>query len=54
MKESHSDNQWNKVASTEVINNNLNPDFQKTFKVKYFFEKSQHIKFLVVDDDGHG
>jgi C2 domain len=34
-----------------MINNNLNPDFVKTFTIDYFFEKEQWIKFEVYDVD---
>ena len=44
-------NQWVKIAQTETINNNLNPDFQTSFNVSYFFEKVQHYKFMMVDVD---
>ena len=40
-----------KIAQTETINNNLNPDFQTSFNVNYFFEKVQHYKFMMVDVD---
>mmetsp|Transcript_11079 Transcript_11079/g.7711 ORF Transcript_11079/g.7711 Transcript_11079/m.7711 type:complete len:94 (-) Transcript_11079:875-1156(-) len=44
--------QWIKIGQTERIDNNLNPDFKKTFSVNYFFEKNQVFKFEVIDDDG--
>ena len=44
-------NQWVQVAKTEVINNNLNPDFNTCFTLAYFFEKVQHFKFVMVDVD---
>jgi len=34
--------------------NNLNPDFQMSFTVAYFFERAQNFKFEMVDiDDGN-
>jgi len=39
------------VGKTEMILNNLNPDFTKTFTLDYFFEKEQWIKFEVYDVD---
>ncbi|CAK81247.1 unnamed protein product (macronuclear) [Paramecium tetraurelia] len=33
-----------KIDQTEVIWNNLNPNFVRTFKIKYFFEVQQHLK----------
>jgi hypothetical protein len=32
---------------TELIWDNLNPNFAKTFIIDYFFEVQQHIKFEV-------
>jgi len=29
---------WAKVGSTEVIKNDLNPDFSKSFKIEFIFE----------------
>ncbi len=43
--------QWQKIGSTELINNNLNPDFQTCFTVAYYFEKVQKFKFVMVDAD---
>lgn len=40
------------IGKTEMILNNLNPDFTKTFVIDYFFEKEQFIKFEVYDVDG--
>lgn len=51
-EKSQNGNQWVKIGETERIDNNLNPDFKKTFNVNYFFEKSQNYKFEVIDDDG--
>jgi len=33
------------MGKTEMILNNLNPDFTKTFMLDYYFEKEQIIKF---------
>ena len=38
-------NQWRQIGQTEIINNNLNPNFETTFTVGYFFEKVQKFKF---------
>jgi hypothetical protein len=43
-----------KIGYTEIINNNLNPDFKTTIQMKYYFEKVQKLKFVMVDDDGAG
>ncbi len=39
------------LGKTEMINNNLNPDFVKTFTLDFYFEKEQWIKFEVYDVD---
>ena len=31
--------QWVKYGETEQINNNLNPDFKRSFEFNYSFEK---------------
>ncbi|KAJ8302122.1 hypothetical protein KUTeg_021109 [Tegillarca granosa] len=36
---------------TEMIKDNLNPDFVKKFVMNYFFEESQKIKFEIYDVD---
>jgi hypothetical protein len=33
------------VGRTEVIQDNLNPDFAQKFIMSYFFEESQRLKF---------
>lgn len=42
------------IGKTEMILNNLNPDFTKVFVIDYFFEKEQIIKFEVYDVDNTG
>ncbi len=42
------------IGKTEMILNNLNPDFAKVFIIDYFFEKEQIIKFEVYDVDNTG
>ena len=41
-------------GKTEQIINNLNPDFQTRICMNYFFEKSQDLKFVMIDGDGNG
>ncbi|CAK94686.1 unnamed protein product (macronuclear) [Paramecium tetraurelia] len=36
-----------KIDQTEVIENNQNPDFIKTFTINYFFQVQQHLKMEV-------
>ena len=43
--------QYSLIGKTEMILNNLNPDFTKTFTIDYYFEKEQWIKFEVYDVD---
>jgi hypothetical protein len=42
---------WVQIGQTEEILNNLNPDFQKSFLISYFFEKHQPLRFEVMDGD---
>ena len=44
-------NGWASLGKTEVLNNNLNPDFVKSFNLKYYFEKIQKLKFVMLDHD---
>ena len=39
------------MGETELINNNLNPDFKRSFEVNYSFEKQQKLRFNVWDKD---
>ena len=43
--------QWVKYGETEQINNNLNPDFKRSFEFNYSFEKQQKLRFNVWDVD---
>ena len=36
---------------TEQINNNLNPNFSTRIVMDYYFEKSQKLKFVMIDGD---
>jgi len=40
---------WKQFGKTEMIKDNLNPDFEQSFIIQYFFEKHQYIKFEVQD-----
>lgn len=42
------------IGKTEMVLNNLNPDFTKNFIIDYYFEKEQQIKFEVYDVDNSG
>ena len=42
---------WFEQARTEIIKDNLNPNFFKTFRVDFIFEVQQPIKFEVIDID---
>jgi hypothetical protein len=44
---------WFEFGRTEVIDNNLNPDFVKKFTLSYFFEERQHLKFMLYDIDSN-
>ncbi|XP_076806884.1 copine-8-like [Clavelina lepadiformis] len=45
--------EWREFGRTEVIWNNLNPDFVKKFVVDYFFEERQALRFDVYDVDSN-
>jgi len=45
-------NAWIYYGETEIIKDNLNPNFHKTFLVDFIFETHQHIKFEIIDIDG--
>jgi Ca2+-dependent lipid-binding protein len=52
-KKYSADSSWVDIGKTEVIDNQLNPDFCTTFTLNYYFEKEQIIKFEMHDhDDG--
>lgn len=38
-------------GKTEIINNDLNPDFTTFFTLDYSFEKQQKVKFTILDKD---
>lgn len=42
---------WALIGRTEVVNNNLNPDFSTFVECDYYFEREQQIKFIVYDID---
>eukprot|EP00347_Sterkiella_histriomuscorum_P017569 403348833 len=44
-------NIWNEIGRTEVVMDNLNPKFIKSFSVEYKFEERQRFKVSVYDVD---
>lgn len=42
---------WSLIGKTEIIKDNLNPDFITSVECDYFFEREQHVKFVVNDID---
>ena len=42
---------WGVLGRTETVDNNLNPNFNKSFIVDYIFEAKQELKFEVFDED---
>ena len=40
---------WKKSDKTETIQDSINPDFKKSFMLKFYFEKYQYIKLKVQD-----
>ncbi len=51
-KNQSSDTNWVLTDQTEEIKDNLNPEFEKSFNLTYYFEKHQPLKFVVQDVDG--
>lgn len=45
------DTTWHSMGRSEVVWNDLNPDFAKVFKVNYFFEKNQSIRAEIKEHD---
>jgi Ca2+-dependent lipid-binding protein len=43
--------QWQLLGRTETVDNNLNPNFRKSFCLNYIFEARQDLKFEVMDED---
>ena len=52
VKNNRNDPEWYKFDHTETRDDDLNPDFAKSFTFNYYFEKHQPLKFEVIDDDG--
>lgn len=46
--------QWVKVGETEVMKNNLNPEFKTAITLFYQFEVHQHLRIEVQDYDSPG
>mmetsp|Transcript_15399 Transcript_15399/g.33135 ORF Transcript_15399/g.33135 Transcript_15399/m.33135 type:complete len:582 (-) Transcript_15399:468-2213(-) len=44
---------YKELGRTEVIKNNLNPNFSKRVEVEYFFEERQDLLFAVYDQDSN-
>ena len=44
-------NNWSLVGKTEVIKNDLNPDFATSFKLQFVFETRQKYKIVILDID---
>ncbi|KAJ3088594.1 Copine-8 [Quaeritorhiza haematococci] len=42
---------WVEIGRTEMIKDNLNPQFSRAFAVDYHFEEEQPLRFVVVDVD---
>ncbi len=43
--------EWKHFGETEIIKDNLNPEFKKCFNIFYQFEVHQYMRFLVIDND---
>jgi Ca2+-dependent lipid-binding protein len=42
---------WKLLGQTEVVFNNLNPNFSKSVKVEFYFETNQNIRIEVYHHD---
>ena len=45
------DGEWTKIGETEVIHDNVNPQFVRKIVVEYNFEKECHYSLNVYDSD---
>lgn len=48
----HTTDPWKLVQKTEVIDDNLNPDFETSILLDYQFEMHQYLKFSCMEEDG--
>lgn len=46
--------EWQEIGRTEVIDNNLDPQWVKHFTIDYYFNKTIYLKFDVFDEDDTG
>ena len=42
---------WHEFGRTEIMWDNLNPDFERKFQLDYHFELHQELRFSVYDID---
>ncbi|KYQ93593.1 phospholipid-binding protein [Tieghemostelium lacteum] len=42
---------WNKIGQTEMVKNNLSPQFKTPVRMDYYFEEVQNLRFTVIDVD---
>jgi len=47
----YANSEFREVGRTEIVWNNLNPNFVKKFVIDYFFEEAQKLRFEVYDAD---
>lgn len=45
---------WTLIGRTEQQKDNLNPVFTSAITIDYYFEKTQEVRFLMIDGDGDG
>jgi Ca2+-dependent lipid-binding protein len=53
-KRDYTQHHFSVLGRTETIQNNLNPNFSKSFTIDFIFESRQDIRFEVYDDDEKG
>lgn len=45
---------WSWIGRTETVKDSLHPEFATPLVMNYYFEKKQHLKFEIFDEDGPG
>jgi len=53
-KRDYTQHHYAPLGRTETIQNNLNPNFGKSFIIDFLFESRQEIRFELYDDDDKG
>jgi Ca2+-dependent lipid-binding protein len=54
LKRDYTQLHFSPLGQTETVQNNINPNFARSFLVDYIFESRQDLRFEVYDDDHKG